>query len=99
MIVGVTFVGFLPRTFFFIVLLDRSSYELGQLDVDIASYCGGHCSCGTCRVDILHGAEALTPRQGQEAMVLGSAQVAGGERLACQARVLGPVTVQVTERF
>lgn len=69
------------------------------LDVDISSYCGGQCSCGTCRVDILAGDDHLTPRIGQEAMVLGAAQVSNGERLACQARVLGPVTVRVEHRY
>ena len=67
--------------------------------LDIASYCGGKCSCGTCRVGIELGTEALTPRTPNEAMVLGDAQVRAGERLACQARLLGDVTVQLMDLY
>ena len=67
--------------------------------VDISSYCGGQCSCGTCRVVVEQGAEGLTRRTPNEAMVLGDAQVRGGERLACQARVVGDVRVRLLDLF
>ena len=67
--------------------------------LDVASYCGGQCSCGTCRVGIEDGAGALTPRTPNEAMVLGESQVRAGERLACQARLLGDVTVQLMDLY
>lgn len=70
-----------------------------QLGIEIAHYCGGQCSCGTCRVEILQGAENLSRQQGLEQMVLGSAHVAAGNRLACQARLLGPVRVRIPEWF
>lgn len=66
---------------------------------DISSYCGGQCSCGTCRVQVESGADGLTPRTPNEAMVLGEAQVRAGERLACQARVIGPVRVRLLDRY
>ena len=68
-------------------------------DLDVSSYCGGQCSCGTCRVGIEAGADALTPRTPNEAMVLGESQVRAGERLACQARLLGDVTVQLRDLY
>jgi ferredoxin len=67
--------------------------------IDIPSYCGGRCSCGTCRIVIEGsgaGLSALTPN---EAMVLGDSQVRSGERLACQARLIGPVRVHLLDLF
>ncbi len=61
--------------------------------VDISSFCGGGCSCGTCRVGVLQG--ELSRQRPQESMVLGESQVRRGDRLACQARVVGPVSVRV----
>jgi ferredoxin len=70
-----------------------------QLDVRIDHFCGGQCSCGTCRVELIDGAHNLSKPDGLEAMVLGSANLGAGNRLACQARLLGPVRVRVPEWF
>lgn len=70
-----------------------------QLGMTLSSYCGGHCSCGTCRVAVVSGADNLSDMAGNEQMVLGSAARARGDRLACQSRVLGPVTVEVPDWF
>ncbi len=85
----------------------EASFEAGttlldaahKLDVGMSSYCGGHCSCGTCRIEVVSGAENLSEMRGNEQLVLGNAQVANGDRLACQARVQGPVTVRVPDWF
>lgn len=69
------------------------------LDVSISHYCGGMASCGTCRVEIIDGADALSDIDGRETMVLGSQSAAAGNRLACQARILGAVTVKVPRWF
>ena len=69
------------------------------LDVDLNHYCGGMCSCGTCRVVIVAGADNLSRPEGNEELVLGDARHRHGDRLACQARLLGPVTVRIPERF
>lgn len=70
-----------------------------RLDVRISHYCGGMCSCGTCRIEVVEGAENLSYARGNEQMVLGAERAAGGDRLACQARVLGPVVVRVPRFF
>lgn len=70
-----------------------------MLEVDLSHYCGGMCSCGTCRVQVVAGRDNLSRPQGNEAMVLGDARARAGDRLACQARVLGPVTVKVPAWF
>ena len=70
-----------------------------QAGIDLPHYCGGTCSCGTCRVEIASGTENLSNRQGREEMVLGSERTRAGDRLACQARVIGAVSVTVPEWF
>lgn len=67
--------------------------------VDLRSYCGGNCSCGTCRVEIRGGARALGRPHPLEVMVLGSEAADRGDRLACQAQVGGDVEVHVPEWF
>lgn len=68
-------------------------------DIDLRSYCGGNCSCGTCRVIVKSGAKNLSKREGMEEFALGPDAIARGDRLACQAVVLGPVEVEVPEWF
>jgi ferredoxin len=68
-------------------------------DVELRHYCGGNCSCGTCRVEIRAGAEALSRPDGMERAVLGDAAVSRGDRLACQAVVRGDVEVHVPAWF
>jgi ferredoxin len=65
-----------------------------KVGLDLDHYCGGNCTCGTCRVRILEGADQLSPMSPREKLVLGESAARAGERLACQARVLGPVRVQ-----
>lgn len=68
-------------------------------DVDLRSYCGGNCSCGTCRVQVRSGAENLSKAEPMEQLVLGMQAQARGDRLACQAQVHGPVEVVIPEWF
>jgi 2Fe-2S ferredoxin len=68
-----------------------------QSDVEIRSYCGGNCSCGTCRIEIVAGAENLSRPMPMEQLVLGGEAHRRGDRLACQAQILGSVKVRVPE--
>ncbi len=70
-----------------------------QAGVDMRSYCGGNCSCGTCRVEVLNGAENLSRAEPMEKLVLGMSAEGRGDRLACQAQVLGRVEVRIPEWF
>lgn len=56
--------------------------------------CGGNCSCSTCRVRVLRGAENLSPVEPNEAEVLDSFDLGPPCRLGCQALVFGG-TVEV----
>lgn len=71
----------------------------GGLGVDLDHYCGGTCSCGTCRVEVVEGRNNLSKAEGRERMVLGPVHADRGDRLACQAKVLGPVRVRVPTRY
>jgi ferredoxin len=53
--------------------------------------CGGYGQCGTCVVDVVAGAENLSPRTAVEERKL--KKWPGSCRLACQATVHGPITV------
>lgn len=70
-----------------------------RLDIDLDHFCGGQCSCGTCRVEVVAGAAHLAPPLPQETLVLGPLASAAGDRLGCQARILGPVEVRVPGHF
>ena len=68
-----------------------SILELSLLnDIPHAHVCSARGRCGTCRVHIDAGAEALTPRNAIEDVTLARVHAHTGDRLACQARVLGP---------
>lgn len=67
--------------------------------VDLRSYCGGNCSCGTCRVEVVAGGRHLSRCESMEEMVLGPEKKRRGDRLACQAQVLGDVEIRIPEWF
>ena len=70
-----------------------------RMGVDLAHYCGGNCSCGSCRIVVLAGGEFLSKPQQREALVLGPGRLKAGERLGCQARIVGPVQIRVPDFF
>ena len=69
------------------------------LDIDIDHFCGGHASCGTCRVTVVDGGRSLSAMRGMEEMTLGASGIAKNQRLACQALVLGAATVRIPRWF
>jgi adenylate cyclase len=67
-----------------------SILEFSRLgDVPHAQVCSGRARCGTCRVRVDTGAELLSPPAEIEKSALERFGAPEGERLACQARVLG----------
>lgn len=67
-------------------------------DIPIRFDCGGKGICGKCRV-IAEPAANLSPPSESEAEILGPDQLAQSVRLACQARILGPVKVTVPDQM
>jgi|SRR6516162_833135 adenylate cyclase len=60
--------------------------------IDHHHICGGNGFCTSCRVEVLEGSQNLTPVSAVERDRLG--RDAGALRLACQARINGPVVVR-----
>jgi 2Fe-2S ferredoxin len=62
--------------------------------VRVMHACGAQTLCATCRVKVTDGADNLTPMSLKERVSLGyHLSMSPRVRLACQARVLGPVEV------
>ena len=70
-----------------------------QADVEIDNFCGGNCSCSTCKVMITAGAKCLSKVSAEEQTVLGQKMVSEGYRLSCQTKVRGIVHVKVPKYF
>jgi len=68
-----------------------------RVDVAIPSQCGGRCACALCRVEVVEGAEFLSPLAWDEEEHLGNSFHLTKERLSCQCRVFGDVVVKVVE--
>jgi adenylate cyclase len=58
-------------------------------DIPHAHVCSARGRCGTCRVHVEAGAQSLSPQNDIENATLARVHAGAGDRLACQARVLG----------
>lgn len=61
------------------------------LGVKVSHVCGGDGACGTCRIEVLHGWDHLTPQTPDEIYK----ELEAPYRLSCQCRPLGDVVVRV----
>ena len=64
-----------------------------QTGLVLGQSCDGIALCGFCRVCVLEGLENLTPAESEEQKVLAAEHAGSDERLACCARIHGPVAV------
>lgn len=64
-----------------------------QAGLPLGQSCDGVAMCGFCRVHVLHGIENLSAVGTEERKVMASQHAGSDDRLACCARVRGPVTV------
>lgn len=67
-----------------------------QVGLPLGQSCDGVALCGFCRVRVLDGAASLSPAGSEERKLLASLRAGVEERLACCARVHGPVTITTT---
>jgi Na+-transporting NADH:ubiquinone oxidoreductase subunit F len=58
--------------------------------------CGGSGSCGLCKARVLSGGGEAGP---QELALLNRREARQGTRLACQVRILGPMSIEVDEAY
>jgi ferredoxin len=59
--------------------------------------CGGKALCGTCAIRIVEGADALSPIRPLEAERLAAAAHPAGFRLACQARAVRDLCIEIPD--
>jgi 2Fe-2S ferredoxin len=64
--------------------------------LDLNHYCGGMCSCGSCRVQDVDG--PVSEKDEMEDATLSVVQEGERDRLSCQTRIFGPVSVTVPEQ-
>ncbi len=76
------------------VVLDTNLLDaILQTGLSLGQACEGIALCGFCRVRVLDGLTNLTPVGVEEKKILAAEHAADDERLACCARVQGPVAV------
>ena len=61
--------------------------------IDWMHACGGKGRCTTCRAEVIEGEENLSPRNLREQQM--SPRLKPNERLACQAKVFGDITIRI----
>lgn len=61
--------------------------------VPLASTCDGDAICARCKVEVLSGAEQLSPVTPAEARLLARVKADPHERMACEVQVRGDVTL------
>ena len=64
-----------------------------EMGVVISHVCGGDGACGTCRVEVVQGAEHLTPPTPDETYK----EIEPPHRLSCQSKLVGDVVVKVAK--
>ena len=67
-----------------------------QAGIHLPSACAGAGTCGLCKARVIDGGGEAGP---QELAQLNRREAARGGRLACQVRVLGPMSVEVDEAY
>jgi len=63
--------------------------------VSIQTTCGGKASCHLCKVKIVSGDDAISDMEQAELSALGNVYFITRERLSCQTRLSGNVTVEI----
>jgi 2Fe-2S ferredoxin len=70
--------------------------ELKKAGKSIKSSCGGCASCSDCIVVVKSGEDQLTPPPFEEIRLLGNVFHITRERLSCQTKIKGPITLDIS---
>lgn len=73
-------------------LLDR----LREEEIYVRSSCGGNGSCSDCMIKVMAGDDYLSPPPFEEIQLLGNVFHLTKERLACQLKISGDVTIDIS---
>jgi uncharacterized 2Fe-2S/4Fe-4S cluster protein (DUF4445 family) len=68
-----------------------------EIGIEIGSVCGGKGLCGKCKVIVIEGEDALSPLSDVERDRITDDEIERGYRLACQAKIVGDVVVEIPE--
>lgn len=60
--------------------------------------CGKKGRCTTCKIIVVEGADQLSPIEETEQLLFDAGKLQLGERVACQAKLLGDVKVRVADK-
>lgn len=78
---------------------DHSVLEVAlRCGIELDHTCGGHGTCGTCRVHVVEGLESLGPRNEIEAEMAIDRGFKEDERLACQIQPTPGLSVQINKK-
>lgn len=88
--------------------LDRKELEVNNLSKTVLNHlhdhyldwmhaCGGKGRCTTCKMVILNGAENLSDYTDAERKYKDRGELNSDERLACQVKVMGDITIRVPD--
>ena len=67
--------------------------------IDCMHACGKKGNCTTCKMIILEGSENLTPRSRSEEKFAALGKLSANERLACQCKATGDISVKVPDLY
>ncbi len=70
---------------------------LREKNIYAKSSCGGHATCGDCVIKIISGEDYVTPPPFEELKLLGNVFHITKERLACQTKLTGDVTIDISK--
>jgi 2Fe-2S ferredoxin len=73
--------------------------QLKALGISLKSTCGGCASCGQCVIEIVKGEDHLNGIPFEESQLLGNVFHITKERLACQTKISGNVTIDITRHL
>lgn len=77
-----------------LMVLDSTLLDaIHQIGLPLGQSCDGVALCGFCRVTVVDGSQNLTPAAAEEVKILRSLHAGSDVRLACCARITGPVTL------
>lgn len=79
--------------------VDSVFEQLKKSGINVKSTCGGCASCGQCTIVIASGEENLNEPSFEEKQLIGNVFHLTKERLSCQTRVHGSVTVDISHHL
>ena len=73
--------------------------HLHENGIDWMHACGGKGRCTTCKMIVVSGMDKLTPISPAEVRYRSQNMLSANERLACQTRLSGDISIQVPEDY